>query len=65
MFVQLLERSCVEDVRARFGAIKDEQANVIVADLATDHWTCSDCRHQVHIGHFLANSKRKRTGVSE
>ena len=47
MFIQLVERSCVEDVRAGFRAIEDKQTNVIVADLAPNHWTCSNCRHSL------------------
>src|SRR5215467_6432960 len=62
MFVQFFERRSVEDVRSRFGTIESKQANVIVADLASDNRISSNCRHRVHIGHFPANSKRNSTG---
>src|ERR1700704_3774019 len=60
MFNQLVERSCVEDIRAGFRAIKDKQANVIVADLTPNHWTRSNCRHRDYLGSFSGNSKRRR-----
>jgi hypothetical protein len=60
MFIQLVERSRVEDVRAGFRAIEDKQANAIVPDLAPDHWTCSNCRHYPNFGTFPLNAKRRR-----
>src|SRR5262249_21512112 len=52
MCIQLVERRCVEDVRARLRAIKSQQANVILADLAADHWTCGNCRHHLILERF-------------
>ena len=60
VLIQLFESSGVENVRARVRAIEREHANVIVADLALNHWKITYCRHSFHFGTFPANSKCRR-----
>ena len=60
VLIQLLESSGVENVRARVRAIEREHANVIVADLALNHWKITYRRHSLHFGTFPANSKCRR-----
>src|SRR5438094_6907858 len=60
VLIQLIESSGVENVCARVGTIEREHANVIVADLALNHWKITYFRHSLHFGTFPANSKCRR-----
>ena len=59
MLVQVVERSCVKNVRARFGAIEREHANAILADFAANHWAGGRGGHwRVYFGCFQLIAKR-------
>ena len=60
VLIQLFESSGVENVRARVRAIEREHANVIVAGLALNHWSCTNCGHSLNFGTFPANAKCRR-----
>src|SRR5882672_12116971 len=64
VLIQLLESGGVKNVRARLRAIECEHANVIVADLALNHWKITYRRHSPHFGTFPANSKCRRPALT-
>ena len=47
---QLAHGRGVENVRARFGPIEREHANLIVTDIAANHGLSGNCRHRSHFG---------------
>jgi len=52
MFIELIERGGVENIRARFGSIEGQRANMVVINLAPNHWSCGNCRHRNYLGAF-------------
>src|SRR5262245_52031269 len=57
VLIQLIESRRVENVSARVGTIECEHANVIVAGLERNYWSCKNCRHYLHFGTFPAIAK--------
>jgi hypothetical protein len=57
MLIQFIKSGGVENVRARFGTIERKQANLIVANLAPNHWSCRNYRHHIYFGSFRSNAK--------
>ena len=64
LIIQLIESRGVENVRARVGTIEREHANVIVAGLPPNHWSCSNCGHYLHFGTFPRKCQVQKTRVN-